>query len=854
MSVSQINHKRFFGFDIPYLISEWKAMLNPATVMPDLFAGITVALVALPLNLALAIAAGVEPGVGIITGIVAGIISAFFGGQRYAVTGPAAAMAVVLIEIAQTYGIAAIWLVGLVAGILQMVSGFFRLGKVISYIPMPVIVGFANAIGILVLFNALDDFFGLPTKSIAHAASQAPFAGHPVIPEFIRDMTNLIWRIIMHGEGNLIAVLVGTIVIVIAAVLPKIAKAIPGQLIAIVVASLFAYFMHFDLPKIIDISRIPTSIPLPTIPSLPWEQFGVLFASAVTVFMLGSIESLLSASVADGMTMSKRHHSDQELIGQGLANVIVPFFGGIPVTGVIARTAVNIRAGAKTRLSAIVHSLVLMALAFIFAKLAEQIPLAALSGILILTGYRLFEWEATKQIWKASRTEGYVVLLTTIASVAVDLTAGVIIGLFLTCGLFIKQMSSVKILPTDETNDRRSTARQPIPSCKFVRTFLIDGPLFFGAAERFAETILYTQDVKVVILHMREVDVLDLTGAETILSIHTQLSRNGIRLVLAELPLQPFDLLKRHGAVEKIGADNFFKDYQEALLTINTNMLQTTCAGCAKGLDLPPCPTTESKDLKATAKLSTSLRISGQKDCNLRNAILLNANNVVQKFETFIGRHKELTKTAEYRIATQLARLYPIKSQEDIPTCLLNTPVEELIKCQNFALVDTQTDTPNLLIGMCIDYRKQLNLPRNCAYIIRSAGANMRDYEFSIALALSSGIKHMALITHNQCLMSIPEARREVFINNLAQNHGWTEEQAATFFDKNATSRAIDDAIDFALKEAIRLRILYRGLTIVPMVYLVENDKLYLIREWLEEQPNDNPQNNSTEKKEKVTL
>ncbi len=495
----------------------------------------------------------------------------------------------------------------------------------------------------------------------------------------------------------------------------------------------------------INISTIPTTIPLPQLPVVPWEAFDVLFASAITVFMLGSIESLLSASVADGMTLSRRHHSDQELIGQGMANIITPFFGGIPVTGVIARTAVNIRAGAKTHLSSIVHALVLMVLSFTLAKQAEQITLAALGGILILTGARLIEWDATRQIFKASRTEGFVVLLTTLASVLIDLTAGVVSGLLLTCFIFIKQMSALKIIEQDYDPDRRSAVRQPVAACKFVGTFLIDGPLFFGAVERFTETILHTRNLRVVILHMRAVSVMDLTGAETILSIHAQLNRNGVRLILAELPHQLFEMLRRIGAMHKLGEENIFKDFRDAILSANKYALQNSCHGCAAVLK----PANEGH--KQTDQ--------GPNDCKLRSALLTNTDQLATIMRARLNEGRE---TGSYvKSPANFERLVAIQSQEDIPASLRQTPIEELIRCQNFFEASDRMDHVNLIVGMCIDYRKQIHLPKNCAYVIRSPGANMQDMEFSIALGLSAGIEYMALIVHNKCLMSDPFTKKQ---------------------------------------------------------------------------------------------
>ncbi len=633
IGVSVSSRSRFMGFDFPYLLTEWKEIFHHKTVMADVWAGVTVALVALPLNLALAIAAGVEPGVGITTGIVAGIIGSLFGGQKYGVTGPAAAMSVVLIGIAQNYGITAIWLVGILAGFLQVAAGFFRLGKLITFIPMPVISGFVNAIGVLVIFNSLSQLLGLP-EVVAHAGS-TPHPEHQHLPEFLQDIGKLLSRVIIHGEINPSALCIGLMVLLIAVIVPKWTKAVPSQLIAIAVASAFAALMNYDVPKIIDVSTITAGLPLPQFPDLPWTQFTILFPLAITVFMLGSIESLLSASVADGMTMSKRHHSDQELIGQGLANIIVPFFGGIPVTGVIARTAVNIRAGAKTRLAGIVHSLTLMGLVLALARYAEQIPLAALAGILILTGFRLIAWDVSKRIWNSSRTEGYVLLATTVLSVLIDLTAGVFIGLLMSCALFIKQMSASIVVPEEDDQ-----VPEPIPSCKYVRTFLIDGPLFFGAAARFTDTIVQTMNVKVVVLHMKSVSGMDLTGAETIFSIYSQLKRNRIRLCLTEVPPQPFELLKRAGIMEKIGAENFFKDYKTCLLVVNSSLLQSTCADCL-----------------AVSGAAPGTKIAAPKDCQLQAAIGFNTKQVNSLLEEYLAGGKSNVPPPAELDMSQLTRL-----------------------------------------------------------------------------------------------------------------------------------------------------------------------------------------------------
>ncbi len=804
----------FLGIDWPYLLAEWQSMFNRGSIVSDIWAGITVALVALPLNLALAVAAGVEPGVGITTAIIASVIASLFGGQRYAITGPAATMAVVLLQISQTHGIAAVWLVGIIAGLLQFFAGALRFGKLMSFIPMPVIVGFTNAIGILIIFNSLANFMGIPKQPIAHVGELPPLAGHPLVPEFIEDVVGLLWHVFVRHEWNIYAVIIGFLVVMVALLSPKITKAIPGQLIAIVVVSLIATIFGYDIPRIIDISQMPRSLPSPIIPNLPWQDIQTLFTSAITIFLLGSIESLLSASVADGMTMSKKHHSDQELIGQGLANMIVPLFGGIPVTGVIARTAINIRAGARTRLSGVIHAAVLMGLSMIFAKQAEQIPLSALSGILIIAGVRLLEWDSTKRIWYASKAEGMVTIITTLVSVFVDLTAGVMTGLLLTCGLFIRQISAIKVIPQQYDPNRRTNIRLPIPTCKFVRTFLVDGPLFFGAAERFVETVSYTQNLKVVILHMKSVHIMDLTGAQTVLAINDQLHRGNVRLVLAELSDQPLEILEKIGALDKIGRENIFTDFREAILSVNESLLETSCRGCA-----------------AKLKSVSERTGKGHKDCLLRRSIMLNTDKIANLLKERMKNMPSPTLTGLGIYAgIDLERLLPVRTVSDIPPHLQRTPVEDLLRSQNMYDIGYDiSPAPNLIICMCIDHRKQLHLPKNGAYIIRSPGANMKGQEYSIALALGAGINYMALIVHNKCLMSNPFEQKEPLQKALQTKHGWNDQQLADAFGHFA-SRQIGDPISFALSERDRLQDLFKGLKVIPLLYDVYSDRLYVIK------------------------
>lgn len=786
-------------------------MFNPSTMPKDLWAGTTVALVALPLNLALAVAAGVPPGVGIATGITASIIASLLGGQRYAITGPAAAMAVILVQIATRYGIGGIWLVGLIAGVLQIASGVLRFGRLISYIPMPVIVGFANAIGILVAFNALDGFMGVfKPRAHPHAGTE-PIVAHEIIPKFFTDLQHLFWTVV-QGEINPSALGIGFLTLIVAILVPRITKAIPSQLVAIIVGTVASIVLGYQIPRIVDVAPLTDALPMLQLPNLPWPEFGVLFASAITVFMLGSIESLLSASVADGMTMSKKHHADQELIGQGVANVVMPFIGGIPVTGVIARTAVNIRSGAQTRLSGLVHAIVLTVLIVFLAQYAEQIPLAALSAILILTGFRLVEWDEGREIWKASKLEAWVMMITTTVSVLVDLTAGVMAGLVFTCGLFIRQMSELRLVsPTEEGKESMSPALS-MPKCKYAQTFLVDGPLFFGAAERFTEIILQVQDIRVLILDMSSVNHMDLTGVETLLSVHRQLERKGARMVLSALPTQPLDLLKRTKAINEIGEENLFRDLNQATIDVHVNLLTSSCLDCASVLDPTQKP-------------------AGPRDCKMRAALSSDNSPLIKLVKDRVLRKETAAPSA---VSDVEGRLIVVDNDEKIPPLLKDTPIETLLQAQNLQGADIPyVAHPEVIIGMCVDYSKTVMLPKVWAHVIRREGASMQGSEFAIALAVASGIKYMALIAHDDCAMGNTVEHRGTFVKAMSEEHGWDAEQAGSFFDIYVRSTDLDNEIDFILEESSRLQGVFKGILVVPLVYKTATDRLYLVAEWV---------------------
>lgn len=536
----------------------------------DLTGGLTAAVVALPLALAFAVASGVDPKAGLYTAIVAGIIAAVFGGSPVQITGPTGAMAVILVGIVAKYGIEKVWIAGVMAGIIQVALGVAKLGRLVKFIPYPVTAGFTNGIAVIIFCGQLNNFLGL----------QLPRSEH-----FLPSL----WQTVTHLEGlNWAAVGLATVVIVIKLFWARITTTIPGSLVGLVLATAIASFLHLDVPTI---GAIPQSLPLPQ--SIPhWNDFGLireLINPALALAALGSIESLLSAVVADGMTVSEKHNSDRELIGQGLANMIVPFFGGIPATGAIARTAVNVRSGGKTRLSGVIHGIALAMIVLTLAPLAAQVPLAALAGILMVTSVRMVEWEAIGLLVRATYSDFAVMILTWAVTIFFDLVLAVEIGLIAAGALFIKRMSDLNLARIPETE--AFPPGVPLELSKQIAVYRVDGPVFFGAAERFVTFLRDEPEVKYLILRMRFVPNMDTTGLVALEDIYHDLKRHGCRLLLTALQPEVYALLDRSGLLDKIGKDNCFETTDAAICA-----LTPTAISCP----LPPVSINPSKELVGT--------------------------------------------------------------------------------------------------------------------------------------------------------------------------------------------------------------------------------------------------------------
>jgi SulP family sulfate permease len=517
----------------------------------DLTGGLTAAVVALPLALAFAVASGVEPKAGLYTAIVAGVVAAVFGGSPVQITGPTGAMAVVLVGIVAKYGIEKVWIAGVMAGIIQIALGVAKLGRLVKFIPYPVTAGFTNGIAVIIFCGQLNNFFGL------HLPNQEHFL-------------QALWQTVTNLEAyNWLAIALALLTIGTKLLWNKVNHSIPGSLVGLIVATVTAVIVksqwNLEVPTI---GIIPQSLPMPQ--GIPhWNDFKLireLINPAIALAALGSIESLLAAVVADGMSVSDRHNSDRELIGQGLANMIVPFFGGIPATGAIARTAVNVRAGGKTRLSGVIHGVALALIVLAFAPLASQVPLAALAGILMITSIRMMEWEAISLLVHTTYADFGVMILTWLVTVCFDLVLAVEVGLIAAGMLFIKRMSELSLVKMPEDSVFFSGA--PLDFGKQVAIYRIDGPMFFGAASRFVSFLQDAPEVKFLILRMRYVPSMDSTGLVALEEIYHDLQRHNCQLILSGLRPEVEQLLERTGLLQEIGRANCFETTNDALLQI----------------------------------------------------------------------------------------------------------------------------------------------------------------------------------------------------------------------------------------------------------------------------------------------
>jgi len=538
---------------IAILEAKRAGLLSKEHWLNNVLAGVIVGIVALPLAMAFAIASGAKPEQGIYTAIVAGGLTSLFGGSRLQIAGPTGAFIVILSGITAKYGIEGLQVATLMAGVILVLMGLTRLGGVIKYIPDPVIVGFTSGIGVIIWVGQWKDFFGLSTETVA-------IHFHEKFWHFIQAFPSI----------HLATTGLGLLTLVVLLVSPYVFKRIPSPLVAMVTATVVQWLFQFENVATIGsaFGGIPQSLPQFKVPSLTFSEALQLIGPAFTIALLGAIESLLSAVVADSMAGTK-HNSNQELVGQGIANIFSPLFGGFASTGAIARTATNIRNGATSPLAGIVHVLTLVGIVLLFAPLASHIPLSALSAILFVVAYNMSELHRfTHMVRTAPKPDVAVLLITFLLTVFADLVIAVNIGVMLAALLFMKRMSeTVSVeLQSNEILKEEIEDRSFILPPKTV-VVAMDGPFFFGAAERLESALESVHGhADILVMRLGRVPFIDATGLQSLWDLMDTCSRHKTRLVLCEARPNVLEKLKRAGLVEQLGTWNVLNHIHELVI------------------------------------------------------------------------------------------------------------------------------------------------------------------------------------------------------------------------------------------------------------------------------------------------
>lgn len=525
---------------------------NKALFLKDIIAGIIVGIVALPLAIAFAIASGVSPEKGLFTAIIAGFIISALGGSRVQIGGPTGAFIVIVYGIVQQFGVNGLIIATFIAGILLIIMGLARLGSVIKFIPHPLIVGFTTGIAIIIFSSQMKDLFGLQMGSVP--------------ADFIDK-----WHAYVNNIAsiNISSLIIGLVTLLIVFFWPKVTHKIPGSLIAIVITTFAVSFLHIPVETIGSrFGAIPSTLPQPQLPSLSFTTIQQLIRPAFTIALLGGIESLLSAVVADGMT-GGAHRSNTELIAQGIANVCSSIFGGIPATGAIARTATNIKNGGRTPIAGIVHAITLLIIMLFVGKWAALIPMATLAGILIVVAYNMSELDSFMSVIKGPKSDAAVLVITFLLTVLVDLTVAIEIGMVLATFLFMRkimQSSSVQQLVfTHEDSAEDSFEYGHLP--KGVDVFEINGPMFFGAAYKFKDAMKVIENPPfILIIRMRNVPIIDATGIRILKEVNDEIRRKGTKLILSEIEDEQVIIeLKKSRLLFQIGKANVTDTFEKAV-------------------------------------------------------------------------------------------------------------------------------------------------------------------------------------------------------------------------------------------------------------------------------------------------
>ena len=550
------------GFNFsPRIVNELRHY-NKEKFMADLMAGLIVGIVALPLAIAFGIASGVSPSQGILTAIIGGFIVSALGGSKVQIGGPTGAFIVIIYGIVNDpqLGLSGLIIATMLAGAFLILLGVCRLGTIIKFIPYPIVVGFTSGIAGTIFTTQIKDLLGLQIEG-------------KLPGDFISK-----WAVYLHNLDTIdwITAAVGILSIVIIALTPKISKKIPGSLVAIIVMTVGVYFLNaytdLHVSTIGDqFGEIKATIPPLTLPNITWDGLKGLLPTAMVIAVLGAIESLLSATVADGVC-GDRHNSNQELIGQGVANLCTPLFGGIPCTGAIARTMTNINNGGRTPMAGIFHAIVLLIIFLALMPLAAYIPMACLAGVLVIVSYGMSGWRTFVQMMRNPKSDITVLLITFFLTVIFDLTVAIEVGLLIACLLFMRRMAEttqIKVIageidPNEETDAEVHEEHLVIP--KGVEVYEINGPYFFGIASKFDDIMVNLEKrPKVRIIRMRRVPFIDSTGMHNLQNLCQMSHREGIHIVLSGVQPKVYSVLENNGFCEMLGKDHICPNINVAL-------------------------------------------------------------------------------------------------------------------------------------------------------------------------------------------------------------------------------------------------------------------------------------------------
>ncbi len=539
----------------PQLFSLLKDGYSKEKFLKDLVAGIIVGIVALPLAIAFGIASGVKPEQGIYTAIIAGFLISFFSGSKVQIGGPTGAFIVIVYGIVQQYGYDGLVVATIISGFLLILMGFLRLGSVIQFIPYPVTVGFTSGIALIIFSGQIKDFFGLTIEKVPS--------------DFIEKMAVMFSHLLTI---NFYTLGIGFASILIIKFWPKVTTKVPGSLIAIIFSTLLVHIFSFPVETIgSKFGAVPSMLPTPTLPIITWELFQKMFSPAITIALLAGIESLLSAVVADGM-IGDKHRSNTELIAQGIANIFSPIFLGIPATGAIARTATNIKNGGRTPIAGIIHAITLLLILLFLGKWASLIPMASLAAILIFVAYNMSEIHIFIKLLKSPKSDIAVLITTFLLTVLIDLTVAIQIGVVMAAFLFMHRMANatqLKFFSEDsDPEDPLAISKKVVP--QGVEVFEINGPFFFGAADRFKDQLKSLgRSPKVLVLRMRHVLTIDATGIRALEDVIINTKKEGCNVVLSGVHAQPYIAIEKAGVLKLLDSENVCMNIDLALERVN---------------------------------------------------------------------------------------------------------------------------------------------------------------------------------------------------------------------------------------------------------------------------------------------